>query len=359
MKGRLLALAVALAGCGAHPGPADVVRARVSSARAAADMRALLDTPVVDGGLWFRDPDCRQRFAAPGPIGPDRIDAFARCLVTLHLRASPRRSRLDDVSVYVDDAGFELEAQVGVAEPHRIRWIGYAERQGPRDALPSISAEALQRLGGGGSLEPILDPAAHAELARMRQQWTNLAYSSAWIKVCVDARGAVTSAHARWVTSPVAARVFTAAVRAWRFSPFVVDGQALPVCAMVQVADPPRSLPSGLAAVLPLPLPTGVDAMYVSPATLRRRSGTIEVPPSEDDMVAMSGQHPATLEAVFALCMDADGTVTSVRRVHPSTRASWDARIAAVLRGWRYEPFVVDGTPQPACTTIKFTYTQR
>jgi len=361
----VLVLAVALASCAAagsdRSWTLDQIRPLPPAANTAARMRALLGTSVAYGGLWFRGPDCQREFIAPRTIGPDQLDAFARCLVTLHLRPSARKDALPDVVVYTDGEGFEIEAEFVIRDRPQIAWIGFSGRHGLRDALPTITPGALARLRIGGGLDPALSPDAEAQLARARGQ-TGLDYSAAWVKLCIDGQGAVTGAHVRAVTSPVAARAFADAARAWKLRPFVLDGRALPVCALLRLYDPDVDAPDGEPEELPWPMPADLHGVYISAKVLHRQSGNVFIGPPDRDKVGIATSHyheTTALMAMFAFCIDDQGKVMVVRNLRPSGSRGWDEKILSAIRSWRYRPLMMDGVPHPACTTIKFIYTQR
>jgi hypothetical protein len=222
-----------------------------------AAVRRMLGDPVSYGGLWFSDPACRTEFHETGDITGPRLDVLARCLTTLDLRTSRRRDALRDVAVLSDGPGFEIEARfLESAGPQTLSWIGYAARlEGER--MPTASASTLEALRTAGDRDgPVagLDPAVKPRV---------------WLKVCVDALGAVTDADVRETTSTAGAKAFVAAARAWHFQPFLLEGQAVPVCAMFAMKYPAIH-ESDEQEVLPLPLPMHHDEVLVPQNELRR-----------------------------------------------------------------------------------------
>ena len=351
---RAAAIAAVLAACGGAHGAADrdeVAREMVSSDPV--QLAAMLRAPLEYGGLWFDDPACQQEFIAPGVVGADRIDAFARCLATLHLTVSAREHPYPDVIVLDYAPGLEIEASVD--GDGRIRWIGYSGRHDLRDALPSITPEALESLRSAGEPSPVLGADAKARLARERADLGNTT-SHVWLKVCLDADGNVTGAHARVESSPVAGDVFTAAVAQWKFRPFVVGGRAIPVCALRYVSDPAVG-PTEDAVRLPLPVPPELGPL-VDTKALHRISGQTMIIPDGSDQNAMRMLHVRRIVVAFSYCVDEHGDVAGIRTTRTSGLGRYEARIANAVLGWKFEPLIVEGKAVPACTALKFIYSQ-
>ena len=57
--------------------------------------------------------------------------------------------------------------------------------------------------------------------------------------------------------------------------------------------------------------------------------------------------------------MDEAGVVDMVLPLVSTGYATYDQRLLAGIRAWRYSPFIVDGQPIPVCTSVSFVYTQR
>jgi hypothetical protein len=38
---------------------------------------------------------------------------------------------------------------------------------------------------------------------------------------------------------------------------------------------------------------------------------------------------------------------------------SYDATLLSAVRDWRYQPYLVNGTPVPACSIVTFHYTMK
>lgn len=352
------ALAIALlVGCSYPPHAPEPVRVdRLLAARTSAELRALLVAPVGYGGLWFRDPACATEFAGAGPIGADRLDDFARCLSTLHLETTTLRHPYGDVIELTYDPGFAVEAELGDGGD-RLRWIGYAGRHDMRDALPAITGEALEALRSAGSASPPLDDAARARLAGEQAQ-TGLAFSSAWMKVCIDAEGNVTGAHPRQVTSPIAGEVFAASVADWRFRPFVVDGHAIPACAMILLAEPRSAAPTGEVTTVPYPVPPDLGSVVVSPAAIKRLVGTGQIQPEDLDKTFIMQHGLSRIVVAYLFCIDGAGNVAGVRKIRGSVLERYDAQLGNAILGWKYKPFLVDGKPMPVCSGVTFIYQQ-
>jgi hypothetical protein len=353
---RAAAIAAVLAACGGGgatrvAASRDDVQQRLTTSHGPA-LASMLKPGLVYGGLWFEDAACQQQFITVGAIGADRIDVFGRCLETLHLTASGRHHPYADVIELEYAPGFEVEAQFD--DRGAISWIGYAGRHDLRDALPAITPEALEGLRISGSPSPALDDAAHARLRGERSE-LDVRASYVWLKVCLDTDGKVTGAKPRLESSPIAADIFEAEVLRWQFHPFVAGGHALPVCALLYLAEHPDETAS---RELPVPLPPDLGAVVVMPGGLHRVSGEWELQPAEPEQIAIAKLGVHRIIGAFAFCIDEQGAVTKVMVVRSTGLANYDWRIENAMHTWRYQPFVVDGTPRGACSGVTFIYSQ-
>jgi hypothetical protein len=353
-----IAAAALLCGACTHGAPAadhpTAVQDRLTRATTAAELRPMLQAPLGYGGLWFSDPACTE-FAGAGTIEAARLDAFAGCLASLHLQPSDRKDPLPDVVVLQYAPGFEVEAQLD--DSGKLRWIGYANRHDVHDALPSVTPEALEGLRIAGQRLPALDAAARGRLAAEQAQ-THRDFSVAWMKVCIDADGNVTGAHAREVTSPIAADVFGAAVQAWKFRPFTVAGHAIPVCSTVLLTESSTMLHDEYVQWLPYPIPAELADLVVWSGVLNRTAGATDITPDEQDRreLAHRGEHQVVVS--YDYCIDATGAVSGVHALRSSGLARYDAQIGDAITKWRFDPFVIDGKALPVCAGARFVYQQ-
>lgn len=360
---RKLALALAAAaaaGCGpglAAQDPHEITRHDLLSA--AGDPGALqqmIRGEIVDGGLWFADPRCTEAFPVAADLHAGQFAAFARCLAGLHLQPSPRRDPFPDVAVLTYPPGIEIEARI-LDEPDgpHLTWVGYAARRDLADALPTISPAALEALRIAGDPHGDLDP---DQLAKLQHTPTAGPVSAAWLKLCLDTSGKVTSVHPRQATSLEAARVFTAAVGTWRFRPFIAGGHPLPACSMVELVYPPAKAPAH--ETLPMPSISG-DELVIDPVELKsyRRSGTILVQPDDKTKLAMQAAHASRLIGAFRLCLDDHGRVASIRTLRSTGFPAYDGELHAAMQQWVYAPYLDDGHAVPVCTDERFIYHQR
>ncbi len=309
-------------------------------------VRSMFDDSVSYGGLWFSDPVCRTEFHQTGDVTGPRLDVLARCLAMLDLQASPRRDALHDVAVLSDGPGFEIEARF--ADDHGaqpLSWIGYAARL-EGEGMPTVSAKVLEALRVAGDRDgPVdgLDPAAKPR---------------AWLKVCVDAQGTVTDANVRETTSTVGAQAFLTAARAWRFQPFLLEGSAVPVCAMFAMKYPATHA-ADEQEVLPLPLPMRHDQVLVPQSELRRISGEKVITPDDETKRLIHSAGLSQVVGAFKLCLDTEGHVSEISTLRSTRSRDYDAKLISHMRSWTYEPLIIDGKPKKACTAITFIYTQR
>ena len=330
----------------------------------------LLGSSVVDAGLWFVNPSCATQFPVPSEITGERLHAFARCLAGLHLQASTREDALGDAVIMTYAPGFEIEARVvqELAGP-RLTWIGYESRRDIADALPTISPAALEALRIEGDHNGPLDASVASALELEGATKTDVAFT--WLKVCLDATGAVTAAHPHETTSLVASRAFVAAATTgWHFRPFTTGHQPLPVCAMLRMEYPPDQKTS--TERLPLPPPPSQrnkDPIVFAEGKMRasgdnkheakRIAGERMIHPDIRTRKAMHAAHVSRAVGSFRLCLDETGHVESVLPVRSTGYADYDREIMAGIRTWLYAPFLVDDQPYPVCTAVTFIYSQQ
>lgn len=353
---KLLALALVACGGGQHP-EADPPKWRHPGARFievlqsgdAVAIAANLHEPLAYGGLWFPDPACTQQFPTQRKIPRDELPAFAACLAKLHVDASKRTHTQYDIFVADYAPGFELEVQMaGARGEEKAAWIGYGARRDTADALPTITGEALAALRTDHTPPPSFDNANAKAL--------ELPYEYAWLKICLDATGAVTGVHARETTSPDAEQAMTHAAKQWTFGPFIAGGSALPVCAMTRIT----SIPTEDAEILPLDIPPSADGFaMISNKSAKRIAGVKLVAPSDQDKIALTQAGVEKVVATFRACFDENGAMEKVVPMKPSGLSDYDHRIhEAVMSTWRYRPVRFGGKPIKACTAITFIYTQ-
>ena len=337
------ALAVAAVACACGGARQPELLADLTTARDGAAMRSLVSDKITTGGLWFSDAACAREFGEPKQIAADRVDAFAACLAKLNLRASTRKDALPDVVVLDYEPGFEIEARF---VDQRITWIGYSARLAT-DSLPSVSAVALESRRVAGDRDgPVADSDTSAR---------------AWLRVCLDDTGGVTSVEPREITSPRVTETFIASVSQWQFKPFDVGGRALAVCAMFHLTHPP-SHSVDEHEQLPYPQSGSKDTPILPPSVCesQRLAGSKLIVPDDSTKAAIQEAGPAhRTVGAFRFCIDVTGRPSDVAVLRSTGWRDYDLKIIRTIKDtWRYKPFVVDGAPHAVCTAVTFIYTQ-
>jgi hypothetical protein len=319
-------------------------------------MLRLLHPTVINAGLWFDDADCRAKFP-PGEVGAAKLRELARCLVALKLQPSTRESALGDVHVLTYPPGFEVEARVvtNLGTQARLTWIGPSALRA-QDKLPTISGDALESRRLAGKPDgPVDDDVAKAFELDQGSAFT-------WFKICLDATGAITSAEPYMTTSSKVEKAFVAAVQSWKFRPFVIRDQPVPVCAMSRLVYPPGSRSNKETLPHPPPLSHGTKRPLVLASGRllegHRIAGTRNVVPIDVDKYGMQKLGLTRVEGTFRLCVDDQGIVESVLPMRPTGIAGYDARIMTAIRAWRYRPYTVDDQVVPVCAAVTFVYSQ-
>jgi hypothetical protein len=318
---------------------------RASQAHDRAAIRKFLRAEVTNGGLLFEDSACIKQFAAAGELREPKLDEFARCLATIDLKLVERAAALPDLVVLTYGAGIELEARFSEDDDGpRLRWIGYVARRDAQDALPTISPVALEALRIAG--DSIAGLAAKTGLQEG-------AY--VWLKVCINAEGAVTSADVRSATSPHVGRAVAQATGDWQFRPFVVRQQAMPVCSMLLAMGPVKQ-PLG-KQYLPLPMPptdlprVPIDALHLSSG---RYFDIGE--PNKYEQNQTYYRAIRLLIGAFYFCIDEAGRVTRVQVIRPTGLDTYDLRIMKIVSSWVFQPFRDEDRPTGVCSAFKFAY---
>jgi hypothetical protein len=357
-----------LAGCAPEAHPMAAIRPDIServgqafldavARKDAAAIQSALHAPLAYGGLLFADPECTQQFPTATTIAADSLPAFAKCLATLPLRASARHSVLSGVQMVEYEPGIEVDVQYTYGTSSAwVSFIGFAGRHDVADALPTVSPSALEALRIAGDPAGPLDSTTRGAI-EVELRDSNTPAALAWLKVCIDATGMVSSIHPREVSSTTALDAFTTVVRGWRFRPFVFAGHPVPVCAVkrfVYPADKARPVELVPLSVDPEP---GVP-LVVSATALKRISGQTFVAPDDEDKIAL--QHSTgNAAAALKLCLDESGVPTRVVLLLASGLRRWDAKLVRELQKWRFRPMTSNGKPIPVCTVYSFNYHQR
>ncbi len=370
-----IGIAATVAVAHAEPAPGDSVGAQLVTAthKGQAAVRALFADHVASSGLWFEDAACRAKFASPGKIDPGQLDAFAACLAKLPLQVSTTRiGPVSDSAVLVYKPGIEIEAMFTHGDRHTLRWIGFAAHQGQSDAAPTITADLLEAHRTAGSPAPRFDAATRATLDReLSAGRGDDVY--AWMKVCLDDRGAVAGMSARETSSPTAEAALTAPIKDWTFKPIELGGRAAPVCSVVRVAYPDGKAPTPLRMPIPPPPPpppppgptapqdhSASNPMLVPPNTLaqHRVKGETAIEPDDVTKIEIRKAKLDRVVASLKLCVDVAGKVEAVTVLKSSGLPAYDAKLSREIATWEYSPYEVDGHAVPVCTGVTFVYTQ-
>jgi hypothetical protein len=310
----------------------------------------MLATPLGYGGLWFPDPTCRRQFGPAGLIPESGIDIFATCMSRLHLVKSTRAHLFPDVAVFTYEPGLEIEALFDPSDGGHVTWIGYAGRRDLKDALPTVTQEALIPLRN--EVPPlVVDDAIRAEIDR--EVSGRAAY--AWFKVCIDATGAVTGVHPRLASSLVAQDVLAPWVKTWSFKSFKLGDQPSPVCSLMYL-----DLPAGSSqpTMTPPPVPPEQAGAIVvsSDAFGPLLEGDQTITPDGSAIDEARARGATTLGATVMYCLDDIGKVETAVIMQSTGSPRLDKELTAKALAWRFAPFTFRGTPTRACTHTTLTY---
>jgi hypothetical protein len=246
-----------------------------------------------------------------------------------------------------------IEVQIRYRTNGNVAWlaaIGFTSHFDSSNTLPSITARALEAARVPNPAAALTAAERAALDASLRT--SELDYESAWLELCVDAAGSVTSTNAVTTTSIAARDVFKAQAARWRFRPFAMGERAIPVCAMTHFAYPDAGRTEPVPFVGDLPADDAVPNVH--PRALHRLRGDSLITP--DDKHRFSG---GRVVGSFKVCLDEAGKVESVKLLDSTSIPDYDAKIIRLVGTWQYRPFMVGGRAVRVCTALTFIYTQR
>jgi hypothetical protein len=95
-----------------------------------------------------------------------------------------------------------------------------------------------------------------------------------------------------------------------------------------------------------------------SPLTSKRISGVKMVAPDDATKTAINVYAAGRVTAIFKVCIDETGAVAHADLIQTSCFPRYDARLAALIATWKYEP-ITDSQFTRACGAVTFVYRQR
>ena len=348
-------------------------------ARNTAGITKVLGTSFTNNGMWFPDAVCTKRFENGGEIKRAEVGVFARCLAQLKPQLSTRKSFLRDGAVLTIDPGIEIEL---VFKGDTLRWIGFPLQSGTDRAVPMLTAQTLESLRTAGTT--VVDEKVAAELELTRQ---HVPVATTWIRVCLDPAGEITRMTALQGSSAAASDVFLRAAGDWKFQPFKIRGTALPACGVSLLTYPGAKAPAtetypssqaplatitrsyefddddlefvgGIIGTAPPPPPPPAPPRARSPTVLEglRISGSKLIVPDARTKADILASGKTKVVASMKLCVDDQGSVTSVSQLTSSGYPAYDRKLASEMRQWLYRPYKVNGKAAPVCTAVTFIY---
>ena len=86
------------------------------------------------------------------------------------------------------------------------------------------------------------------------------------------------------------------------------------------------------------------------------KTGNRDVDPSEETKASVKRHPEEGLSGTVAVCVNTAGTVTKAAIRDGSGYEEYDNKLVAVVRLWRYRPYLNSGKPAPVCSTVVFVY---
>ena len=96
--------------------------------------------------------------------------------------------------------------------------------------------------------------------------------------------------------------------------------------------------------------------VVVKPDALVRTAGQPQIQPDADTAKAMVAAGRSRVITSWKVCVDPRGAVDEVSAQRSSGFVTYDAALAAGIRGWRFQPVMVGGAAVRACTSFTFAW---
>ncbi len=87
-----------------------------------------------------------------------------------------------------------------------------------------------------------------------------------------------------------------------------------------------------------------------------RISGETQIHPSTGTQNRMIRDGATSVKPSVHVCISTTGSV-SASIWAPTSYPDYDATVLSAVRQWRYQPYMLNGTPVPACSVVTFVYT--
>jgi hypothetical protein len=360
-------------------------------ARDARGIQRLLAKTVHFDGAWFADTACRKRFGRREVLKTTGAHAaLAKCLAGVKLQASTRKSASDDGAVLTMDPGIEIELAF---EGTRVRWLAFVGQQQADKLVPTLTAQAFEALRTAGSTTNL-----DTKLKKLDPTVARFESATAWLRVCLDETGAITSKQVIESNPAMVDEVpvsFTAAIVDWKFKPFSPGGIATPACSLSLLTYPAAKAPDvetlpnpasparvivhkvddddldgveggeeggvvGGTIGAPPPPPPPPPPVNVPPTLLegQRTAGNKVILPDEATKRAIKQSGKDKVVGVWKLCIDTNGSVLSITMLKSTGFAGYDKTITSEMRTWKYRPYLVNRKAQPVCTAATFIYSK-
>jgi TonB family protein len=106
--------------------------------------------------------------------------------------------------------------------------------------------------------------------------------------------------------------------------------------------------------------PPPAAAKIVSPSALEklRIAGVREIPPDLETKAQISADRSGKVAATLKFCIATDGAVWVASLMKSSGYKAYDEKLAKEMKTWKFNPFLINGKPTPACTAVTFTVGQ-
>ena len=123
------------------------------------------------------------------------------------------------------------------------------------------------------------------------------------------------------------------------------------LCAIPPCLDTATPLPE-------LPKPPVRKVELVAPPTMSalRISGETQIQPSRYVREQIRDSRDRRAAGSVKLCISTSGAITSARMLVSTGYREYDETLLAGVRTWRYRPFLVNGVPTAACSSVSFVY---